>query len=873
MNHRLDTFFKPYALFFIRAVIFPTVVFGTGPLSPEGRAEGLETPPFEFSTRGALDGWMVLGPFDETSDEITQNDLSGVFGSPGSPAVDTERLVWRDERPFRWISARTNSSGFLEVQSLFGPAKLGAGGLTAKAGDKEGAKGARVLYLYREVKVARDTRASLALAGGGGTAAWLNAEPLGVAFGEMESGTMSSQGSAGPIEGLTLRRGLNHLVVKTRVPSVRTPWVVYARFLEPGAKASLPVSPNLQVPFRPSYSGEKGDLPGGWRRMTAALSDKKAKPVSYALYLPAKPAAEGEEKPAPRPLTIVAPPSQTDEFHVLLYEPALVAEAKRAGWALAVPDLTGAAMREVAFQRALEAVREDAAKLPEIDPERACLVALGDAAEPALARAFERSDRYAGVASIEGRWGRPYSWPLLLLGIAPRPAVFVALPKGERTDSPNAAYPFHDLEQDMEPDDGPWVRREIEAGKRDVVYRDMFATFENNPIRRNPNRVAITGHVSSPEDLSDRKTPLEGKKRAWLCLKQSRGWARPAFLSVDRATPGSFAVQAENVSRFVLFFEDRDGSAPAPHVVLRIEYDEGSQKMNLVGLRPPTAVEFSLIRGDNSIAQWEAREWKAKPVKNTESPIAHFYEDLPVRGDEERGGMEMLTARAVRRVSGARVGLVPAGEVHDGGRKGGIVMSDAVGLTLDSRLSTVSVPLSHLLEILERDYAGAGILVTDGLGAVVGRDDRSVPGVVSPAGEGKAESSASEGVFSAFDPYRLGAKGGEPIFLATSFDRVSSPTVSAKKSGNPPVVLAGWSPLLERIASEGLAKQSKNLKDGSDGVGDEGGAYQIHYLPFGQREALLSYMSGEGIIESFPPDIRLLPRKRAIQMKKVRTIK
>jgi len=88
--------------------------------------------------------------------------------------------------------------------------------------------------------------------------------------------------------------------------------------------------------------------------------------------------------------------------------------------------------------------------------------------------------------------------------------------------------------------------------------------------------------------------------------------------------------------------------------------------------------------------------------------------------DGASGGVATLLARAARDAARAQVAIVPLRAVEQGLSKGDIRISDVCACTADAELCTVTLPSAFLRLALEKDCAGAGLLVTTGAEAVLG---------------------------------------------------------------------------------------------------------------------------------------------------------
>ena len=935
------------------------------PASAVGVSKPKTPPPaistFSFAPGTTLDGWMALGLFDAAAEQSTSASLPTVVGSPGTVAPDLERVVWSNGLPYTWATARAGADGRLNVRRVFGPAKRGGvvylyRGITAQDDTAAtlalAASGPLAAWLDGQPLHPPDAADS-----GGKTPVPQNAhvprfgrlalhkgvnhlvvrsttpEPgsAWVVWGHFESGPddpvvralPQALAAEGPLDPeYTLPEGWKRFSAKP--PGKDAQSVPYLLFV-PKTPAPTPGAPAVEQPAAPpppstppadaDESAEPEGTPGipvrrkkqmkFFRTAAGARTPAPTPQQSKAVRKPAIAAkvTESPQSDAGRPLLIVVSPLDVSEGHVLLREPALVVEAERAGWALAAPRLPGALAEPARRAGALEAVRADAAKRAGADARRIALVGLGDAAEEAVVVAFEKPSLYTGVAAVDGRWQGLAPWQNLVLGCAPRPAMFIGeVPNGK------APHPLAEIEADLEDSDGPWRVRAAVPTERAEVWSEMLTFFNAHPREPAPHHVVASGLVS-PSLTAD-----------WLRVTKAIDSAHPVYLSADCAPPDTLHLQTENVAGLELEMKSVPGLDGRPPIVIEIDYGEreGSQRLNVIYPRMPDRVALELVERTGKRGFWQASEPPASAASQPSGQIGALAADVPAFATPGRAGMDQLLARSVREATDARVALAPAWAARRGQAKGKVTLQDVADWTLDARLSTMSVPSVVFFEVVSRDFAGARLWTTDGLNAIIGGGndpesegaDEADPepdaglraeGSDAPDGEGIEQRPAAANVPEtagrpngkvdtekppkptplALPAAALGKPGAKSSPTAMPGSRPVSPrddpasatpasiiASSSLSNAGDRIVVAGWRRVLEDLAAEcGLEPAAEENASGENAAGK----VPLWDMQVGQREALIQYLQGgEPTTPPLFPDIRLLPRKAAVRTKWLR---
>jgi hypothetical protein len=807
-------------------------------------SERAELPAFLAAPGLPVNGWMVLGPLTEDVPPANAAPANGApagslpaFLAPapasapapdGRPEIDWRPPVWIGAEPFVWFPMAADSMGHFHPHGALGPVPRGD-----------------VVYLYRVVRSPRQTSTILALTGGGGVTAWCN----GVRLDPIAGGTDRERFFHAP-----LVRGPNALLVRHVAPPLDQPWFLMAQFADtPTTTPALaaPMLPARQILLAGSPGAPVGPappLPAGWKRQQAPVAAVKGRNHPYLLFAPIRPETSkpgngksGEKdrpaaktSPVPAPLLIVAEPAEPDEERLVLYEDRLTTAACQTGWAVAV--LTQPIEQNAGYgtAEAIEAVRRDAATRLNTAPRRVALVALGDTAEDALTVALAQPAVYAGVGVLEGRWRDQESWTRTLMGCAPRPAIYLAAAPGAVGD------PIEEVQADLAAEDGQWVRRTIEPGKEALITRDLLDTFLAAPLPQSPPRIVLAGYAPPP------------RRFAWVRLERPLDAALPAYLSAELATTNTLNIQAENVARFDLAWKTLPALNPARPITLVVDSPDGQQKINLLGPALPPVFALSLVQKNEQTVVWEARDAEAvakatprpgEPRLENAGPV-RLQIDLPARSDADRAGLAQWMARAAREEGHAAVGIVPARVARSGRNRGELALADWAPCCFDARLSTVTLPASFLLRVIENDFAGPRLLATDGIDGMADEETRR------------------DRVFASST---LEALGQGPVVVAGTrslLEQLAQLLLGNPAPGRTPAPTPG-------AAGPGASAGTGNAPAPASGTPGVPGSAPLFDLLVSQRGALLRHLEAHPTIDKTgTPDLRCPPRKTTPEIKR-----
>ncbi|HUT23357.1 MAG TPA: hypothetical protein VM492_03330 [Sumerlaeia bacterium] len=610
-----------------------------------------------------------------------------------------------------------------------------------------------------------------------------------------------------------------------------------------------------------------GPWPSRWLLLSAPPMDEDGGSVPYLLRRPAS--ATTTETLA---LAVLLGPSEADEYYAPLHERALGEVADRCGWALAAPRLPDPWGGLDRWRNALEAVRRDVAARVAVDPSRNCLIAFADAAPGALIEALARPRGYAALAAIDGQWDGPCAERLrsALEELTP-PPLFIAAQAGSPPD------PLVGREE--EGGEPLCARVNIEASRRADVLDSLFRFLDRHPLPPIPRRVVAAGEPSGAE------------RNAWLRLRRSAQRERPAHLTAEVVSTNTVAIVPRNVAGFDLLLRDAPGITGASAVVLRIEAQDASpaQERRVIGERPPEAVSVRLVdrgAGRYWMVAGADREAFERPEKGV--LLANAAADIPAWPDGDAGGVATLLACAALEATRAQIAVVPARGVEKRQTQGAIYLRDVQSWAPIAELTTATVPLATLLEALERDYCGPGLLVTAGIRAVVGQPEPDFPAdspdptleAVAPKDKGETSAPAPLTLEGATTPSVFPAPppaSEAPLALPTKIAGVADREGGADRrlhgrlfySGSldkmgEEVVVAAWRSLFERSDEWlGINASQATRSDASPGPA----CIELHHTGITQREAVIHLLEAEPMIQPPQADIRPLPRKQAVPMK------
>jgi hypothetical protein len=593
--------------------------------------------------------------------------------------------------------------------------------------------------------------------------------------------------------------------------------------------------------------------------LSAPAIDEDGGSVPYLLHLPASAKTTGT-----LPLAVLLGPSEADEFYAPLHERELSEAADRCGWALAAPRLPDPWGGLDRWRSALEAVRRDVAARVAVDPSRNCVIAFDDAAPGALVEALARPRRCAALAAIEGRWDGPCAERLRsALGELTPPPLFIAAQAGSPPD------PLVGREE--EGGEPLCTRANVEAARRADVLDSLFRFLDRHPLPPTPRRVVAAGEPSGAE------------QNAWLHLRRPVRREDPAYLTAEVASSNTLAIVPRNVAAFDLLLKDAPGITGASAVVLRIEAQEASpaQERRVIGERPPEALSLRLVDRDGQgcwMVVGADREAFGKPEKDV--LLANAAADIPAWPDGDEGGVATLLARAALEAARAQIAVVPARGVEKRQTQGAIHLRDVQSWAPIAELTTATVPLASLLEALERDYCGPGLLVTAGIRAVVGQPEPDFPAdspdptleAVAPKDKGETAAPAPLTLEGATTPSVSPAPppaSGAPLALPTKIAGVADREGGADRRPHGRLFHSG---ALEKMGETVVVAAWRSLFERSDewlGIraGPGPADLELHHTGITQREAVIRLLGAESKIQPPRADIRPLPRKQAVPMK------
>jgi len=806
------------------------------PLQAAG-GEGL--PVFSSSSADPVDAFLALGPFSRSLDQPSTATLQEVFGRTDPAGAAADQLYWSGEHPRAWTVARAVPDGRLLAREAFGPAKLAENPPDAKT------KQAPCVYLFRAIQSGRYRKLLLSVESEGPVGVWVNGKACG-----------DSRGQAGWRGIVPLRAGPNELFLESVAPVQRAPWFVRVRFLE-SARAGAPrgsVTSGVLEEIRSGIlkrseeflntqkdPGPAAPWPPGWLRLTMPCPRVENEKVEYTVFLPSY-----SVRPESRlPLLVVIPPVEEDAFYVALHENGLAAEARRRGWAIAVPELPspfplpGTTSALVSPSEVLEALRADLQRRLPVDPLRTYLVGVQAGADVVLPLAFGGSERYAGVALIEPPlWGSD-PWFRFPPEMKKRLPLFVAEgpapgPGGPFTPPPGSGAPF--------------MRHVIASGKRVEVFPALLGFFQPRVIETRPRRVLVAA-----------RSPAEAGE-AWARVRRARSWQDPVRLSAEVKEENHVVATSENVLEFSLRLSEMPMLVSGKPLLIEIDGDV----RRVIGQSLPESVSLSLTESEDS-ALWVVQEAQPEGGVPVEGPLGRLTESRLPWSEPGKAGIGQLLARAARQATGAQVAVLPARAARAGQLEGPVFLRDVAAWFTDAELSTVTVPTAVLRRSLEQDFARGRKWVTDGVDAVYanvraadstdgstqtlgsvsgGSRESGIPGLfVSSALDGMGENVVVAGWKGWIEkqPEWVGASSAAPAARAvtsaaravTSAAQAVTPAAQASppEAGSPPAPATGLPPSADVAESLTL------------------------------RQAVLRLFEKEPGINPQPPDIRPLPRK------------
>lgn len=792
-------------------------------LLPSVRSAGFSPSPFSSSSADPVDAFLALGPFSRSLDQPSTATLQEVFGRTDPAGAAADQLYWSGEHPRAWTLARAAPDGRLLPREAFGPAKLAENPPDAKT------KQAPCVYLFRAIQSDRYRKLLLSVESEGPVGVWVNGKACG-----------DSRGQAGWHGIVPVRAGPNELFLESLAPVRRATWFVRVRFLE-SARAGAPrgsVTSGVLEEIRSGIlkrseeflnthkdPGPAAPWPPGWLRLTMPCPRVENEKVEYTVFLPSY-----FVSPESRlPLLVVIPPVEEDAFYVALHENGLAAEARRRGWAIAVPELPtpfplpGSTSVLVSPAEVLEALRADLQRRLPVDPLRTYLVGVQAGAEVVLPLAFGGSERYAGVALIEPSLCGSESWFRFPPEMKKRLPLFVAegpaLGAGGSFTLPPGS-------------DAPFMRHVIVSGKRVEVFPALLGFFQLRAIETRPRRVLVVA-----------RSPAEAGE-AWARVRQARSWQDPVRLSAEVKEENHIVVTSENVLEFSLRLSEMPMLASGKPLLIEIDGDV----RRVIGQSLPESVSLSLTESEDP-ALWVVHEAQLGGEVPVEAPLGRLTGSWLPWSEPGKAGIGQLLAYAARKATGAQVAVLPARAARAGQAEGPVFLRDVTAWFTDAELSTVTVPTAALRRWLEQDFARGRKWVSDGVDAVY------ASGKAVDSSDGSSETLESRGV----------RESGIPgLFVSSALDSMGENVVVAGFEGwmeNPEQWLGASSaaPTGRAVtpAAPASPPEAGFPPTPATGVPPSVGVAESLTL----RQALLRLFEKEPGISPQPPDIRPLPRK------------
>jgi len=342
--------------------------------------------------------------------------------------------------------------------------------------------------------------------------------------------------------------------------------------------------------------------------------------------------------------------------------------------------------------------------------------------------------------------------------------------------------------------------------------------------------------------------PAPNESVEWLSITGIRDPLLPVVLNATVTETNTLSVQVANLDAF--YFEAARIPGLSPHRAVALEILEGdnTERFQIVGAVLPNLILAERAESRTGNTGWRIREEKKRRQDGGGEALLTI--EAALRSDMGRGGMRRLVARAIRYATGARISLAGARGIEGEQKTGYVFPHDVSSWCNDAELLALTIPAGSLIEILERDYAGPGRIVTDGVGALVsnGIDDQGAgadgPDAVdaTPSAPQPGQITTATATLPAVSPYRATPYTRGSIFGSSSLDGVDAA-----------IEIVGWRAVIEDVSRRAGITPSL-----------------VRPTDIRQHEVLVRFLNQHKTLGSLSADILPFSRKKAITKKRKR---